>query len=143
MNITTANLGWIILTWLVAGYVLGQIQDWFDGQYEVTRHGFRVRVTRRWYGTRAHVCLRAEEDNDKAERYLVLQWENEGTPVPWLLVEAMDDYWTAHWAPVTDFAPYTVRRVRPHFLKYGRILVPQLRAYLPLRQPAGYLRDGA
>lgn len=143
MNITSGQLGWIILAFLLAGYVLGWIQCWFDGQYEVTRKGFRVHVTRRWYGTRAHVCLRADEDDAEAERYTVIQWQADGTSVPWLLVEAMDDDWTAHWAPVTDFAPYTVRRLRPHVLRSERYRWPMLFDYRPLRQPAGYLGTDA
>ena len=144
MNITTANLGWIILAWLVAGYVLGNIQCWFDGQYEVTRHGFRVRGTRRWYGTRAHVCLRAEEDNDEAERWLVLGWDQEDCEVPWIRVINIDDEDArSRWAPVTDFAPYAVRRLRPWVFRYRRLAIPFLFSYWPLRQPAGYLGDGA
>jgi hypothetical protein len=142
MNITVSQLGWILLGWLLAGIILSSVQAWFTGQYEVTRRGFRPRVTRRWYGVRAHVCLRADEDDDDAERYFVVKWDDEGTSVPWLLVEGMDDDWTARWAPVTDFAPYTVRRLHPHLLRFGRFRIPQLFGYRPLRQPAGYL-DGA
>ena len=143
MNITVPDLGWITLAFLLAGTVLGWIQDWFTGQYEITRHGFRFTVTRRWYGTNAHVCVRSDEDNDDADRYTVIRWDAVGTDVPWLLVEAMDDDWTAHWAPVTDFAPYTVRRIRPHILRSERYRWPMLFDYRPLRQPAGYLQDGA
>lgn len=138
MNISPGFL-WAALVIIAAGFAGSTAWDWFTGLYEVTR----FRVVRRWYGTSAHVCLRGAEDDDDAGRFAVIKWDGEGTDVPWLLVEAMDDGWTAHWAPVTDFAPYTVRRLRPHFLKFGRIPVPQLRAYRPLRQPAGYLRDGA
>jgi hypothetical protein len=142
MNITTSNLGWGLLACLLAGGVLSGVQDWFTGQYEITRRGWRLRTTRRWYGPSAHVCLRAEEDNDEAERYTVIGWDDEGTDVPWLLVEAMDDDWTAHWAPVTDFAPYTVRRLRPHILRTEHHRFPMLFDYRPLRSPAGFL-DGA
>ena len=139
----TATLPWGIIVCVAAAFIAASVQEWFTGQYEVTREGFRIRVTRRWYGTRALVCLRADEDDDKAGRYFVVKWDGKGTDVPWLLVEAMDDYWTAHWAPVTDFAPCTVRRLRPHLAQYGRVLLPQLHVWLPLRQPAGYLGTGA
>lgn len=146
MNITVPNLGWVILAFLLAGEVLATLQCWFDGQYEVARHGFSVRATRRWYGTHAHVCLRGDEDNDKAERYNVLRWDDESTTVPWLLVENLDDgkFGAApYWAPVTAFAPYTVRRLRPHVLRTERYRFPMLFDYLPPRRPAGYLQDGA
>lgn len=96
---------WQILALLAVAVIVSSAHGWAADQYEFRWSGF----TRRWYGTRAHVCLRAEEDDDDAERYTVIAWDDEGTDVPWLLVEAMDDDWTAHWAPVTDFAPYTVR----------------------------------
>lgn len=152
MNITTANLGWLILACMLGGIILGGIQDWFTGQYEATfRMPFRFRVTRRWYGTSAHVCLRIAEDDEDPARYVVLDRDEENTAAPWLKVHKLNpeafSYWDedaeAFWAPVTDFAPYTVRLLRPHILRSERYRWPMLFDYLPLRQPAGYLGTDA
>jgi len=141
MNITTVNLGWIILGWLLAGTACSGIGGWLAGQYKVTRQGRRLCVTRRWYGARAHVCLRGEADG--AQRYSVTRWYGEGTALPWLLVQNIDDEDEpdAFWAPVTDFAPYSVRRLRPHILRTGHYRFPQVFDYRPLRQPSGFLGD--
>ena len=138
MNITVPNLGWITLAFLLAGTVLGWIQDWFTGQYEVTREGFRIRVTRRWYGTRAWVILRSHEDADEPERYQVAGWDQEDLSVPWVRVMSIDNEDAeSFWAPVTDFAPEAVRRLRPWIFRYRRLPLPVLFAYRILP------RDGA
>lgn len=150
-QITTARLGWILAIWLTAGYVLGWTQTWFLNRYEVAlvrrcpRGLFRPRITRRWYGTSAHVCLRAEAGAEKPERYLVIAWDAEAVAVPWLLVDNLDnaEYGDPSWMPVTAFAPFTVRKIRPYVERVGRVPVPHLRDYLPLRQPAGYLGGDA
>jgi hypothetical protein len=143
-HITMAGLGWIIAAWLLAGLVLNGTIDWLFDRYEVTRSGRRVRVTRRWYGNHAHVCLRCDADDDEADRFLVREWAIGDTEVPWLLVLNLDDEDAgAFWAPVTGFAPYTVRRLRPHFERFGRLPVLWLTRYLPLRQPAGHLGTDA
>lgn len=151
MNITTANLGWLLLACLLAGIVLASIQERLAVQYEVTRHGRWFRVNRRWYGTRAHVCLRGAEDDDDPDLYVVLDRDDENTAVPWLKACKLDpDHITRWaedaeplWAPVTEFAPYSVRMFRPGVIRFFRVPVPWFSWYLPLRRPSGYLRDGA
>jgi hypothetical protein len=146
MNISPGFL-WAALVIIAAGFAGSTAWDWFTGQYEVTR----FRIVRRWYGISAHICLRAAGDAPDPDRYVVLGYDDEDSAVPWLKVHKLDPDYIRYrdedaepfWAPVTDFAPYTVRRLCPHFLRFGRIPVPQLRAYRPLRQPAGYLGDGA
>jgi hypothetical protein len=119
---------------------------WLADQYTIA--GFRV--TRRWYGTRAHVCRRGREDDEAPARFIVLCRDTENMPVPWLKVCQLDENhitkWaedaTPFWAPVTDFAPYTVRKFRPGVLRFGRVAVPWFSWWRPLRQPSGFL-DGA
>lgn len=149
MNHTaTSELGWAVLA--IAGIALltASAVGWFDGQYEVARRGRAwFRVTRRWYGLRAHVCFRDGEEDDDVARFVVLAWDDDHTPVPWLQVRKLNPefctYWDedseAFWAPVTDFAPYTVRRFHPRVLRYGWVPVVWLTWYAPLRQPSGYL----
>jgi hypothetical protein len=135
----SAHSGLIILACLAAWTILGAICGWFTGQYEVTRHG----ITRRWYGIRAWIVLRAAADEDEPDHYQVLGWDQEDTCVPWVRVMNVDNEDAeSFWAPVTDFAPCMVRRLRPHLARYGPVLMPQLHVWLPLRQPAGYLGDG-
>lgn len=137
MNITKADLGWVIATWLIAGLILAAIADWFTGQYEVTRRGRAwFRITRRWYGTRAWVILRVQFDWDEPERFRVDRWDDENTGVPWLLVHSIDDDGAdSFWAPVTDFAAWAVRRLRPWIFRYGWLRLPVLFAYETL--PSG------
>jgi hypothetical protein len=134
---------WLALAIFFAALALSSVQTWFGDQYEVTRGArFRLRVTRRWYGTRAHVCLRSAEDDDGALRFAVLDWNDESTPVPWLLVANIDDEDDGpYWAPVSDFAPYTVRRLRPHILRTEHYRFPQLFDYRPLCNASCYLED--
>jgi hypothetical protein len=145
MNITPANLGWILAGWLLLGAIAGALQGWIVSRYEITlRRPFRATITRRWYGETSHVCLRPEADDDDPHRYLVLDRSDEYVPLPWLLVQDIDDEDAdAYWAPVTDFAPYGVRRLRPWIFRYRWIVIPCLFSYLPVRKPVGYLRDGA
>jgi hypothetical protein len=139
MNITINDAGWIITALLLGGAVLGGIQDWLAGQYEVTRGGrLRFRVTRRWYGARAWVVLRREAGWDEPERFRVLRQDDENSSVPWLQVQSIDDDAAeAFWAPVTGLAPYAVRRLRPWLFRYGRLRLPVLFAYEPVSRPAG------
>jgi len=142
MNTTT--LPWGIIAFIAAAFIAASVQEWFTGQYEVTREGFRIRVTRRWYGTRAWVILRSHEDADEPERYQVAGWDQEDLSVPWVRVMSIDNEDAEpFWAPVTDFAPEAVRRLRPWIFRYRRLALPVLFAYYLLRQPAGYLQDGA
>ena len=149
MNITIAHLGWTIAALLVAGYVLGWIQTWFLNRYEVTmtrrrpRGVFRPRISRRWYAPGDHVCLSHEAGGEKPDRYLVIGWDSEAVAVPWLLVDNLDsdEQDGPSWLPVTAFAPFTVRRLRPYVYRDGWMPVVHLRDYLPLRQPAGLPRD--
>jgi len=146
-GITTANLGWWIIGLYAAGTVLGWIQDWFGGQYAITRRGFRFCAARRWYGTRARVCLRDAGGGRGPDRYVVLCRDDEDTAVPWLKVHKLNAerlrYWDEDaepfWAPVTVFAPCEVRRLRPHLTRFGRVRVPWLTRWLP----AGGLGGGA
>jgi hypothetical protein len=146
MNSTT--LPWGIITCIVAAFVAASVQEWFTGQYEVTRKGFRVHVARRWYGTRAWVVLRADADagagEDEPDRYQVLGWDQEDTSAPWVRVMNIDNEDAeSFWAPVTDFAPEAVRRLRPWIFRYRRLLIPVLFAYKTLPRPADYAQDGA
>jgi hypothetical protein len=137
-HITVNDLGWAILAYLFAAALLCSIWDWFSGQYEVTRAGrSRVSVTRRWYGTRAWVILRGHEDDDEPERYQVLGWDQEDTRVPWIRVMSIDNEDAeSFWAPVTDFAPEAVRKLRPWIFRYRSLPVPVLFAYETLPRPA-------
>ena len=149
-HITPANLGWWIVAFLVTGSVLGWLSDWSRDRWEIGR-GVRARFrpARRWYGTHAHVTLRAEAEADDPELYVVLDWDDEDASVPSLKVHKLDpEYLTrwdedseAFWAPVAVFAPYTVRRFRPHFERFRWAWIPWLTLYLPLRQPSRYLED--
>jgi hypothetical protein len=142
---TFAGLGWVIAAWLVAGLILSALMNWFTDQYEVAagrRIGFRL--WRRWYGTRAWVILRAEADEDEPERYRVLGWDQEDCDAPWVRVMSIDNEDAgSFWAPVTDFAPEAVRRLRPWILRYRWLRLPVLFAYVPLPQPAGYAEADA
>jgi hypothetical protein len=148
MNITSANFGWVVLAALVASYILASVQEWFAGQYEVTRRGFRFCVTRRWYGPRAWVILRDCKDADEPERFRVLDVDDEDlNHHPWLKVGSVDfdcdEDAEPFWAPVTDFYPEAVRRLSPWIFRYRRLRWPVLFAYKTLPRPAGYLQDGA
>lgn len=137
--ITIHNLPWVILACIPAGCILSGIQNWFAGQYEVTRRGFRFGVTRRWYGPRAWVIIRGHEDDEEPERFRVLNVDTEDTQVPWLkAVSIEDDGAGPFWAPVTAFAPEAVRRLRPWVFRYRRLRLPVLFAYKALPRPAGY-----
>lgn len=154
---------WQILAAIGAFLVIDWASSWFADQYEVTWARMVPRVTRRWYGMRARVFLRDDArrweqrnqgryvDDEDFPVFAVLEWLNESTPVPWLLVQRADDGGEKElsdedlepfWAPVTDFAPCTVRRLRPWIVRYRWLRIPVLFSYLPLRQPVGYL-DGA
>jgi len=150
---TFAGLGWIIAAWLVAGLTLAAVLSWFSGQYEVTRTGlFRFRADRRWYGTRAWVILHSEADEDEPERFRVLQVDTEDSETPWLKVGSIDfdeDHLDEDvlaepfWAPVTDFAPEAVRRLRPRIFRHRWLRLPALFAYETLPHPAGYVEADA
>lgn len=137
MNITPA-LGWAILAlaFIGAGEVLGAVQSWISDRWEITRR----RPVRRWYGTRSQVVMRSAAGDDDPGRYVVLARDDENSAVPWLKVHKLDPgyltYWDEDaepfWAPVTDFAPYAVRRFRPGVTLIGRVPVPHLAEYPPL-----------
>jgi len=146
-QVTAVRLGWWIAGFLIAGIVLGIAQGWITDRWELAP-GRRLPV-RRWYGTHAHVCLRAEAEAHDPGLYVVLQRDDEDASVPSLKVHKLNPefctWWDedseAFWAPVTVFSPYTVRRVRPHFERFGPVLIPWLTEYLPLRQPSGHLGE--
>ncbi len=123
------------LAWLAAWAV-----GWWSGQYELTWKP--PRITRRWYGPRARVRLRHEPG-----LFCVLAWDNDNLPVPWLKVcPAVEDEDDAglFWAPVTDFLPDRVRRLRPSMLRRWRCVpLPLVWQYLPLPAPAVPLRSDA
>lgn len=146
-HITPANLGWWILAFLVTGTAVNAVQEWIRDRWELTPDAsWRRPLMRRWYGTHAHVTLAAEAEADDPEVYVVLGWDEENTGIPSLKVCKLNpEYLTrwdedseAFWAPVTVFAPYTVRRFRPHFERFGRVFIPWLTLYLPLPLPAGF-----
>lgn len=137
-SLEATNLAWAIIALIAAWAAGGWILDWLDDRYEVC--GFRV--TRRWYGAAAHVILQSADDDP--DRYAVLDWrKDESQPVPWLLVHKLDPeyltFWDedaeAFWAPVTDFAPYAVRRIRPYLYKFGPVPLPRLTKYVLLSGP--------
>lgn len=136
MNSTT--LAWGIIVCIAAAVIAASVQEWFTGQYEVTRKGFLFTVTRRWYGIRAWVILRGHEDDDEPERFRVLQVDTEDTETPWLKVGsidfAADEDAEPFWAPVTDFAPEAVRKLRPWIFRYRHLPLPALFAYETLPQ---------
>ncbi len=136
---------WHAYVLVLAFFALNWALDWFTGQYEVSRRGrLGFRVTRRWYGARGHVCFRSDADLDDPAWFRVLDWIGESTDVPWVLIAPPDDTeFPACWCPVTDLAPYSVRRLRPWIFRYRWLRIPVLFSYVPLRQPAGYLEDVA
>jgi len=145
MNITSPL--WVVFALVVAGFAAASVQGWFAGQYEVTRHGFRVGVSRRWYGPRAWVIQRARKDDDEPERFRVLQVDSKGLEVPWLKTVSIDNEDAGpSWAPVTDFYPEAVRRLRPWIFRHRWLRIPVPFDYRIVRRPAGYLegvRDAA
>lgn len=140
-HVTPANLGWYIVAFLTAWTVFGWLSEWIRDRWEITPCApWRYRITRRWYGPHAHVTLRAEAEADDPELYVVLDWDDGDADVPSLKVHKLNPefctFWDedaeAFWAPVTCFAPYTVRRFRPHFERLGPVFIPWLTLYLPL-----------
>jgi hypothetical protein len=82
--------------------------------------------------------------------YAVIAQDGEHSPIPWLKVHKLapdSNYWDdsaeTYWAPVTAFAPYAVRRLRPWIFRYGWLRIPVPFLYVPLRHPAGYPGGGA
>lgn len=141
---------WQILA--VAGvlFAIDVSGSWFGNHFELDWSRPLPRVRHRWYGKNAHVVLRGDEDDEDPGRYAVIEFDLEHAGVPWLKVHLLDpdsNYWDDNaevfWAPVTQFAPYTVRRLRPYIAYYGRVPVPWLIQYLPLRRPVRYLEAGS
>ena len=137
---------WQILAAIGALAALDWLSTWFAGQYEVTWGRPFPRADRRWYGRNAHVVLRGNEDDADAPRYAVLDWDAENLDAPSLKVHQLDpdsNYWDdnaeAFWAPVTSFAPYAVRRLRPWIFRYRWLRIPVLFSYQPVRHVAGRL----
>lgn len=140
-HLTPARAGWWLLAFVLASAVVVRLSELLADRWEITPCApWRHRIARRWYGTHAHVTLRAEAEADDPERYAVLDWDDASASVPSLKVHKLSpeslNYWDedseAFWAPVTCFAPYAVRRLRPHFERFGRAWIPWLTLYLPL-----------
>lgn len=150
-SVTPANLGWWILAFLATGTVLNAVQEWIRDRWELTPDAsWRRPLMRRWYGTHAHVRLRNGIGAARHNIFRVIAWDDEDTELPWLLVVlhngtswrlSEDDTGEPEpfWGRVTDFAPYTVRHVRPHILRTEHRRFPELFDYRPVRQPCGYL----
>jgi hypothetical protein len=140
---STAIPVWQILTFLGAALVTTSAWDWFRDQYEPTGH-FGLRFTRRWYGTGAHVCFRVDADLEDPDWFRVIEWGDDSTDVPWVLIGPPDDEeFPPCWCPVTDLAPYAVRRLHPWIFRYGWLRIPMPFLHMPFRQPAGYLGTDA
>jgi hypothetical protein len=114
MNIPVFSIG-EILVFLAAFAVAIIAWGWFRDQYEPAWTGRLPRFTRRWYGTRAHICLKSEAEGlEIPDLYEVIEWGDDSTPVPWLCVRfAPDPEAEASWRPVTDFSAAYVRRFHP------------------------------
>jgi hypothetical protein len=142
MSIVTGHpaLLWplLILAGAGLGWLATRAAGWWSGQYELTWEP--LRITRRWYGPRAHVRLRAE-----LGLFCVLMWDDHNFPVPWLKVcPVADENTQPFWAPVTSFTPYRVRRLRPSmFRRWRRQPFPLVWEHQPLPAPAGGLRSDA
>jgi len=155
MSITVSHVSALVAVFVAATAALGCIValDWawsrVSDRYEITlsvRRGLSVR--RRWYGGAAHV-VRRDDDGDNPDRFAVLDWWRDdsgpGRP-PWLWVVLLDPkyltYWDEDaepfWAPAADFAPHEVRRFRPYLWRFGRVRLPWLTSWVPLRDPDGF-----
>lgn len=136
---------WQIAAFLGAVLALVLAWGWFTDHYEVAggrRLGFRL--WRRWYGSSSRVCFSADSHLEDPAWFRVLGWCDAGTDVPWVLIDVPgDDEFPACWCPVTDLAPYAVRRLRPWIFRYRWLRIPVLFDYRPLRRPAGYLEADA
>lgn len=140
-HVTAVRLGWWIVALIVTAVILSAISEWIRDRWEI---GCGHRITRRWYGTHARVCLRAEAADWGPARYTVIGWDSEHTGIPWLLVHKLNPadlrYWAedaeAFYALATDFVPDSVRRFRPHWIRCvvaGRVvMLPWLVKWLPL-----------
>lgn len=151
-HVTAVRLGWWIVALIVAAVVISWISERIRDCWEDTCD--RPGLTRRWYGSHSRVFLRAEAANWGPARYTVIKWNAEHTDLPWLLVRKLNPadlrYWDEDaepfWAPMTDFAPDMVRRIRPHALRTEHHRFPELFDYRPLRQRPAYpgeVRDAA
>lgn len=129
---------WIVV---VAFFAFIWTTEWFSRQYKIHRRGrFWFRIIRRWYGEHAHVCFRVDEELDDPMWYQVLDWTDDYTEIPWVLIyRPDDDQLPAIWCPLSDLAPYTVRVLRPWIFRYGRMRIPMLFSYRPLRNPVGHI----
>lgn len=109
---------WQILAVLGALMVIDGIWSWFRDQYEPVPGARFPRFARRWYATGAHI-----RNRDMArfpDIYEMLEWGDDSTDVPWLVVRPVGDEDAEHrWLPVTLFAAYQVRRFRPHWRHAG------------------------
>ena len=105
---------WQILAALGVMLAVNLAWSWFRDQYEPAWTGRFPRFTRRWYATGAHV--RSRDMARFPDIYEVLEWGDDSTDVPWLVVQSVEEEDAPReWVPVTAFAAFQVRKLRPHW----------------------------
>lgn len=135
---------WVFLVIIASVAAFCAAWDWFRDHYEPAWHGRLPRFTRRWYGTGARVCFKADADLADPAWFQVLEWGDDHTDVPWVLLYVPDDEeFPACWCPVTDLAPYALRRLHPWVFRYRWLRIPLPFGYMPVPHRAGYAEDGA
>ena len=76
----------------------------------------------------------------------MLEVDTEDSDVPWLKVGSVDfdkdhldedELAEPFWAPVTDFYPEAVRKLRPWIFRYRWLRLPVLFAYKTVSRPDG------
>lgn len=101
---------WAYLSAVALIVIVSWLSSWLKDHYELSGR----RPVRRWYGTGAWVTLRRDAGPVPPPRWAVAAWDDQATPVPWLLVSPVDDEDSeAFWGAVTDFSPHAIRRFRP------------------------------
>ena len=116
MNIlSTAVPLWCFLVVIAAGTAAWRGAWWFTEQYEI---GCDRKPARLWYGRHAHVCRAADQDSSAPDLFTVIDWAYDSRDgSPWVHAKTLyDDDPASFWAPVTEFAPCTVRKFRPHLV---------------------------
>jgi hypothetical protein len=128
---------WAYLSVVAFALLASWSASWLKDRYELSGR----RPVRRWYGSTARVILRGNENDPGAPRYAVLAWDAGDCEVPWLKARQLAGdsfFWDdaePFWAPVTQFAPHSVRTFSPHLRRAGRFPVPVLFASQTLPCP--------